>query len=137
MKLVYRFSALAAFALLALGGVGCSSSDEGDERPCRETDAECSCQALSDGWCIMYHNDSGYLEEGQCEDLGGTEVKELCPTDGEVGRCHEIDDCHDPTYIFYADYDGGFEDYASVGDLEAACNQGELVGSTCAEWLEP
>lgn len=131
-----RFLSLAGFSMVLVLG-GCGSSSAGDERVCDSTDPECSCQALSDGWCIVYHNDAGELDEGVCASFGGEEVKELCPTESEVARCHEIDDCHSPTYIFYDNYQGGFDDYATVDDLETACNDGELVGSTCAEWVTP
>lgn len=127
------WSSLSAMLLL----VGCSSSSSEEERVCDDTDPQCSCQALSDGWCVQYHSDAGSLAEGECADLGGEEVKATCPTEGEVARCREIDDCHSPAYIFYDDYAGGFEDYADLDELEAACNAGQLVGSTCADWLVP
>lgn len=128
---------LAIVGLVLVGLISCSAEgDDPEERVCDGSTGPCSCQALADGWCIGYHSDSGSLPDGECLALGGQEIEEACPQTGEAARCREVDDCHSPAYIFYDNYEGGFEDYDSLADLENACNAGELVGSTCADWVE-
>lgn len=140
--------ALAASWLL--GAAGCSDDDSDDGtsgwdaggRVCDgvyhgvDPVPPCSCQALHRHFCVQYHDDAATLAAGECAALGGVEVMADCPSANRVASCEESDDCHDPNYHFYAGYAGGFMELPDLDAVMSACEAGQLVGSSCASWLE-
>ncbi len=49
--------------------------------------------------------------------------------------CEQGDDCYQPNDVFYEDYAGAFQGYATLEDVEQACKDSEIARGECEGWV--